>query len=190
MLSAGAEHHTEPRGVVNMRCHALIEATSNTMKIHSALDVEANAYCKESGHQTGFSCIVMPSKGTINTIKHGTGMFFHAIKREQPPSNTKHGCLFMPSKGTTTTTTTATRHRTSMSSKAGRLTRHSSGTSSRWLPLSNSLSLSSVSRAFRMALLALKISSMKATSAVGRYPSVFLVYSSFSRPAHGNHSET
>jgi len=35
----------------------------------------------------------------------------------------------------------------------------------------------------------LKISSMKATSAVGRYPSVFLVYSSFSRPARGICSE-
>ncbi len=49
-------------------------------------------------------------------------------------------------------------------------------------PLSNRRSLSSVSSAFRMALLALKISSMKATSAVGRYPSILRTYSSFSRP--------
>jgi len=33
-----------------------------------------------------------------------------------------------------------------------------------------------------MALLALKISSMKATSAMGRYPSILRTYSSFSRP--------
>ena len=57
----------------------------------------------------------------------------------------------------------------------------------RWLPLSNRRSLSSVSSAFRMALLALKISSTKATSLVGRYPSIWRTYSSFSRPVrkHG-----
>jgi hypothetical protein len=47
-------------------------------------------------------------------------------------------------------------------------TRQSSGTGKRSLPLSNSRSFSNVSSALRMALLALKISSMNATSAVGR----------------------
>ena len=48
------------------------------------------------------------------------------------------------------------------------LTKQSSGTGRRSLPLSNSRSFSSVSSALRIALLALKISSMNATSAVGR----------------------
>ena len=47
-------------------------------------------------------------------------------------------------------------------------TRHSKGAFRRSLPLSQRRSLSSVSRAFKMALLALKISSTNATSAVGR----------------------
>ena len=63
-----------------------------------------------------------------------------------------------------------------------RRTRHSSGTGRRWLPLSNRRSFSSVSSAFRMALLALKISSMNAISAVGRYPSVLRTYWSSSSP--------
>mmetsp|Transcript_1056 Transcript_1056/g.3258 ORF Transcript_1056/g.3258 Transcript_1056/m.3258 type:complete len:260 (-) Transcript_1056:429-1208(-) len=61
-------------------------------------------------------------------------------------------------------------------------TRHSSGTGSRSVPLSKRRSFRIVSSAFRMAEFALKISSMNATSAVGRYPSVFLLYSSRSSP--------
>mmetsp|Transcript_8904 Transcript_8904/g.20195 ORF Transcript_8904/g.20195 Transcript_8904/m.20195 type:complete len:268 (+) Transcript_8904:780-1583(+) len=61
-------------------------------------------------------------------------------------------------------------------------TRHSSGTLCLSVPLSNSLSLSRVSSALRMAEFALKISSTNATSAVGRYPSVCRTYLSFSSP--------
>lgn len=48
------------------------------------------------------------------------------------------------------------------------LTRQRRGTRRRWLPLSKRRSLSNVSSALRMAELALKISSIKATSLVGR----------------------
>jgi hypothetical protein len=47
-----------------------------------------------------------------------------------------------------------------------------SGTLERVVPLSKRRSLRIVRRVFRMAELALKISSMKATEAVGRYPAV------------------
>jgi len=61
-------------------------------------------------------------------------------------------------------------------------TMQSRGTSILSAPLSNSLSFSKVSKALRIAELALKISSTKATWAVGRYPSIWRWYLSSSRP--------
>jgi hypothetical protein len=51
-------------------------------------------------------------------------------------------------------------------------TRQRRGTRARVAPLSNSRSFSSVSSVFKIAELALKISSTKATCASGRYPRV------------------
>ena len=62
-------------------------------------------------------------------------------------------------------------------------TKQRRGTSMRLLPLSKSRSLRRVRRAFKMALLALKISSTNATSAVGKYPLICRSYRSFSSPA-------
>ena len=58
---------------------------------------------------------------------------------------------------------------------------HRTGQSSRSPPLSNFLSFNIVKSVFKMAELALKISSRNPTDALGRNPSVTRLYSSFSR---------
>mmetsp|Transcript_14974 Transcript_14974/g.45195 ORF Transcript_14974/g.45195 Transcript_14974/m.45195 type:complete len:201 (+) Transcript_14974:1396-1998(+) len=65
-------------------------------------------------------------------------------------------------------------------------TRQMRGTVMRSVPLSNRRSLRMVSSVLRMALLALKISSMNATEPVGRYPSVCRTYRSSSRACIDN----
>jgi len=120
MLSAGAGHHTEPHGLVNLHWRALRRQQATPQNTFSTW-CESQCSLWEVGYQTGpkLSCFVMPSKrnnhhhqawnrdvlschqnGKTNTIKHGSGMLFHAVEREQPtPSNIEQACLCMPSQG-------------------------------------------------------------------------------------------